>query len=155
MARLDVDVLKYYTNCLHWHLPEETQQQAIDWLVVQAPRDRLSFIFQESEKFCWQNAVEVVKRIGYPENEAAFPSLVELFQDMNWPGAEEAVQYFQTLEKKVVLSYIEAGAAEARSSGDTCWLWFIYAVCERLGIEHVDFEDTELFDLMKYHYDND
>ena len=140
---------------LHWQLPDEKQQEAIGWLVENVPREQLSFIFPPYAKSCWQNAVKVVERIGYPENVAAFPTMVELFQDINWPGAEEAVQYFQTLPKEIVIPYMEAAGVKAKRDGDSQWLWFLYAVCDRLGIEHQDFHDGSLFDVMKYHYDFD
>ena len=77
-------------RALDWHLAEETQQEAIEWLVKYIPREQLSLLFSpHTEKSCWQNAVQVVARIGYTENEAALPHLVELFQDLNWPGAQE------------------------------------------------------------------
>lgn len=93
--------------------------------------------------------------IGYPDNQAAFARMVELFQDINWPGAEEAVQYFQTLEKTIVAPFIEAGGKQAIAERDEQWLWFLYAVCERLRIDRADFSDRIVFDAMKEIYERD
>lgn len=83
--------MQQHVCALDWHLVEETQQEAIEWLVKYIPREQLSLLLSpHTEKSCWQNAVQVVARIGYTENEAALPHLVELFQDLNWPGAQEA-----------------------------------------------------------------
>ena len=152
---MDEDLIKRYAYELHWHLPEEKQREAIDWLVEYTPRDQLALIFTPFNKACLQNGVKVVEAIGYPANQAAFPQLVELFQDINWPGAEEAVQYFQTLEKAVVVPFIEAGGKQAIAEEDEQWLWFLYAVCERLAIERVDFRDGRVFDAMKQIYERD
>ena len=152
---MDFDLIKLYLDKLHWHLPEQLQQEAIEWLVEYMPRDQLELMFTMGRKSCFQNAVKVVEAIGYPNNEAAFPSMVELFQDINWPGAEEAVLYFQTLEKAIVVPYIEAGGKQAIAERDEQWLWFLYAVCERLMIDRTDFQNQAIFDAMKECYEQD
>ena len=146
---MDPELIKHYAHELHWHLPEEIQQEAVDWLVAYTPRDQLALIFPPYGKSYWQNSVKVIAKIGFPDNVAAFPSMVELFQDINWPGAEEAMQYFQTLEKAIVVPYIEAGGKQAIAEKDEQWLWFLYAVCERLHIERIDFLDGTVFDAME------
>lgn len=152
---MDVELIKHYVYELHWHLPEETQQEAIDWLVAHTPRLQLGLVFPPYGKSYWQNSMKVVEKVGYPDNIAAFPSMVELFQDMNWPGAEEAVHYFQTLHKSTVLPFIEVGARQAITKQDDQWLWFLYAVCERLQIERADFLDGAVFDAIEDIYDRD
>ena len=152
---MDIDLVKHYVHELHWHLPEEIQQEAVDWLVKYAPREQLALVFPPSGKKYWQNSVKVIQKIGYPDNQSAFPRMVELFQDINWPGAEEAVQYFQTLEKSIVAPYIEAGGKHAIAEQDDEWLWFLYAVCERLHIERADFLDGTVFDAMEEIYARD
>lgn len=99
--------------------------------------------------------MKVIEVIGYPHNETAFPRIVELFQDINWPGANEAVLYFQTLDKTVVVPYIEAGAKQAIAERDWEWLYFLYMVCERLLMERADFKQMVVFDAMKDCYDKD
>lgn len=152
---MDIELIKHYVYELHWYLPEETQQEAIDWLVANTPRNRLALVFPTYGKRYWQNSVKVVEKIGYPDNIAAFPILVELFQDINYPGAEEAVNYFQTLHKSTVLPFIEAGARQAIKERDDQWLWFLYAVCERLQIERGDFIDAGVFEVMAEIYARD
>ena len=152
---MDLELIKHYAHQLHWHLPEEYQQEAIEWLITNAPHDQLALLFPPYTKSCWQNAMKVIEAIGYPNNEPAFPRLVELFQDLNWPGAEEAILYFQTLETTIVVPYIEAAAEQARAEHDREWLWFLYAVCGRLSIERKHFKNVAVFDEMKDCYDND
>lgn len=150
---MDIDLIKLYAYELHWHLPEEKQQEAIQWLTANTPRDQLASVFPPYAKSCWQNAMKVIEAVGYPHNEVAFPRIVELFQDINWPGAEEAVLYFQTIEKMIVVPYIEAAVKQAIAARDHQWLWFLYSVCERLCIERADFVQITLFDAMKECYD--
>lgn len=152
---MDIDLIRLHAYELHWHLPEETQQEAIEWLIENTPRNQLPLIFPPYAKSCWQNAMKGIEAVGYPHNEAAFPRVVELFQDINWPGAEEAVLYFQTLDKTLVVPYIEAGAKQAIKERDSAWQWFLYAVCERLLIERADFQEQPVFDAMKECYEKD
>ena len=152
---MDIHLIKHYAHELHWHLPEETQYEAIEWLIENTPRAQLACIFPPYSKSCWQNAMKVIEAVGYPDNETAFPRIVELFRDINWPGAEEAVLYFQTLEKAIVVPYIEAGGKQAMVERDEQWLWFLYVVCERLMIERANFQDGAVFDAMKERYEND
>lgn len=147
--------LMYYVYQLHWHLPEETQRESVDYLIENVPLNELVQLFPSYGKAYWQNSMKVVTAIGYPYNIAAFPKMVELFQDINWPGAEEAVVYFSTLEKQIVALFIEAGGKQAIKESDDQWLWFLYAVCERLHIERVNFVDGAVFDTMQEIYTRD
>ncbi|MEG0471631.1 MAG: DUF5071 domain-containing protein [Solibacillus sp.] len=152
---MDRDLIIHYAFQLNWHLPEEQQQDAIDWLIENTPKDKLALIFPKYSKFCWQNAMKVIEGIGYPNNKPAFPRMLELFQDLNWPGAEEAVVYLQTIETTVITPYIEAAARQAKTEQDDQWLWFLYAVCERLNIERSLFQDSTIFDEMRECYEKD
>lgn len=152
---MDLELIKHYAYELHWHLPAQTQEEAIEWLIANTPRDQLALVFPPYGKSYWQNSMKVVEAIGYPANKAAFPRMVELFQDINWPGAEEAVQYFQSLEKTIIVPFLEAGGKQAIAERDEQWLWFLYAVCERLFIDRVDFYDKSVFDVMKEMYERD
>lgn len=145
----------YYVSLLHWDTPLYLQLEAIEWLAEHVRGEQLCELFNITGKMEWSNVVRIVQRIGYPDNEAALPKLVELFQDMNWPGAIEALRYLQTLDKSIVLPYIEAGAEEARRTNDDSWLWFLYSACTDLHICRDHFVDGTLFDLMQHYYDHD
>ena len=47
---MDLDLIKLYSNKLHWHLPEQLQQEAIEWLVEYIPRDQLALLFTIGRK---------------------------------------------------------------------------------------------------------
>lgn len=145
----------YYVPLLHWDTPLYLQLEAIEWLAEHVRGAQLCELFNITGKMEWPNVVRIVQCIGYPDNEAALPKLVELFQDMNWPGAIEALRYLQTLDKSIVLPYIEAGAEEARRTNDDSWLSFLYSACADLRIRRDHFVDGTLFDLMQHYYDHD
>lgn len=148
-------MLNTYVHELHWHLPEETQQEAIDYLIDNAPLNDLGQLFVLSSKPHWQNCMKVVEAIGYPYNIAAFPKMVELFQDLNWPGAREAIAYFKSLQKHIVVPFIEAGVKQAIQEHDEQWLWFLYTVCEQLQIERAHFYNGTFFDVIEEIYMRD
>ena len=74
---MDIDLIQHYAHELHWHLPEETQNEAIEWLIENTPRAQLACIFPPYSKSCWQNAMKVIEAIVYSDNETAFPRMVE------------------------------------------------------------------------------
>lgn len=147
--------LNTYIHELHWHLPKETQQEAIDYLIDHAPLNDLGKLFELANKPHWQNCMKVVEAIGYPYNIAAFPKMVELFQDMNWPRAREAVEYFKTLHNHIVVPFIEAGGKQAMKENDDQWLWFLYTVCEQLQLERTHFYAGTIFDELVRIYKRD
>lgn len=144
---VDEELMIHYAYRLNWHLPKEQQEEAIELLAAEVPREKLPLIFLKYAKECWPNAIKVMEKVGYPQNEAAFPKLFKLFQDLNWPGAIEAVEYLKSVDKKVVANYLEKASVQAEQKGDTEWLYFLNEVREQLNIGPAYFRDKET-----YHY---
>lgn len=69
---METALIKRYVQNLHWHLPEETQKEAMEWLIENTPRDQLALILTPLNKACLQNGVKVIEAIGYPANQALF-----------------------------------------------------------------------------------
>ncbi|MEK3728655.1 MULTISPECIES: hypothetical protein [unclassified Lysinibacillus] len=142
----------YYSYNLNWNLPETIQNEAKAFL-CQIPNELLPLIFQKYSKECWENAVDVVISIGYPNNKVALPKLYELFKDLNWPGASKALDYIKSLERHVNSIYIENACAKAVEENDTEWLYFLYEVSVQLHINKDDFKDINLYHGMKNAYE--
>ena len=47
---MDLELIKHYAHELHWHLPEETQQESIAWLIENTPRDQLDLYSHVMQK---------------------------------------------------------------------------------------------------------
>jgi len=109
--------------------------------------------FKKYSKECWENAVDVVISIGYPNNKVALPNLYELFKDLNWPGASKALDYIKGLERHVNSIYIENACAKAVEENDTEWLYFLYEISVQLHINKDDFKDNNLYHEMKNAYE--
>ena len=86
------DVVVYYSYNLNWNLPKTIQDEAKEFL-SQIPTEQLPLIFQKYAKECWENAVDIVIPVDYPENKAVLPKLYKLFKDLNWPGALKSLDY--------------------------------------------------------------
>ena len=146
------DVVVYYSYKLNWHLPEEIQNDAKEFL-SQVSKEQLPLIFQTYAKECWENAVDVVETVGYPDNELALPKLYELFKDINWPGALKALEYLKGLERSVNCVYLEKACSEASKEKDLEWLYFLHEVSEQLHINKQDFNNKDLYNQMKKAYE--
>lgn len=57
----------------------------------------------------------------------------------------DILRFLQTIETTSVCLYIQAAAKQAKTEQDHQWLWFLYAVCERLNIERAQFQDDSIF----------
>ncbi|MFP3919803.1 hypothetical protein U5N28_18520 [Lysinibacillus telephonicus] len=149
---MEDDLVVYYSYNLNWNLPKVTQNEAKEFL-NQIPKEKLPLIFQKYAKECWENAVDVVISIGYPENKTALPKLYELFKDMNWPGALKSLEYLKSLEHHVNSVYLEDACFNAVEDKDLEWLYFLYEVSVQLNITMQDFNNTNLYRQMKTAYE--
>ncbi len=149
---MEDNLVIYYSYNLNWNLPETIQNEAKAFL-CQIPNEQLPLIFQKYATECWENAVDVVISIDYPDNKAALPKLYELFKDLNWPGASKSLDYIKGLERQVNSIYLENACAKAVEENDTEWLYFLYEVSVQLHISKEDFKDINLYHGMKNAYE--
>lgn len=150
--KIEDDLVISYAYRLNWHLPEEIQNSAKEFL-IQIPKEQLPLIFPKYAKECWENAVDVIIAVDYPKNELALPKLYELFMDINWPGAKKAVEYLKKIEHCVNVKYLENACSKAVEDDDTEWLYFLYEVSEELNINQNDFKNCFLYNQMKKIYE--
>ena len=115
-----------------------------------AEDDDYSLLLTIGGKSTWDNAVRIIKCVGYPKNKQALPSIALLFQDLNWPGAYESIEILKEIDKKVFLPIIEAAIEEAFKCKDYMWLGGIKQFIEDAKICKNDFEDNNMYDLLAY-----
>lgn len=138
----------YHVYNLNWHLSKETQKEAAD-VLFQLPPDKVGMIIPKYGKECWENGVEVIRKIGYPRNEKALPRLACLLQDRNWPGALDSIEVFRDLGKEISSPYIERECEKAIRCRDHDWLEHLYYAVESLGLELEDFRNGETYEEMR------
>ncbi len=64
------DVVKYVRE-LDWSYPIETQNKAVDFL-SKADEEYIGLIFDKKLKSTWENAVKVIKKMGFPKINLCF-----------------------------------------------------------------------------------
>ncbi|MGO4890635.1 DUF5071 domain-containing protein [Anaerobacillus sp. MEB173] len=109
---------------LSWHKPVDVQEKAIKEL-SNLKGNEVVFLAKKSNelcsKECWQNASVVLKQIGYPNNKAAFPYLMEWFQDLNHPGVANIIDLLSEIDKNELKPHIEQAILKAMEEKDEDW----------------------------------
>jgi DNA-binding PadR family transcriptional regulator len=147
-SNLGEEEILYYVYNLNWRLPRDVQEEAAAVLMGISP-DQAHMLLPTYGKECWENGTAILKEIGYPNNQKAFPRLASLLQDRNWPGALEAIEIFRNAGKDVSAPYIEKECEEAIRCRDSDWLEHLQFACDSLGMTEEDFQQKETYDQMK------
>ena len=140
------DIIKY-VHKLDWSYPVETQNKAID-ISSKIDEEYVSFIFDKNQKSTWENAVRVIREIGFPKNKPLLPNLVWLLQDINWPGALEAMEILSSIEKTIVLPIIEKALLMADANADSMWIAGINLLVKKAGYKSIDFSDEKIYEIL-------
>lgn len=113
-------------DMLNWHESEQQQRRAIEaFKIAHINGENIGIIFQElltrGKKSHWENIVTIIKEIGYTENKEYLPILFELLQDLNFPGAKDALEYLASLKKVDLALLVDSTLSQA--SHDMDWIW--------------------------------
>jgi len=141
------DIIKYIHD-LDWSRPIEVQNNAIN-ILAKTDEEYISLIFDKNLKSTWENVVKIAKRIGFPKNKVLLPELVWLLQDINWPGAAEAVKILSSIEKATVLPILENSLLMADADGDTMWIAGINLLIKEACYNNTDFRDEKIIEILK------
>lgn len=87
---------------------EQRRREIIHDLAARADEalGALRSILKTNAKTLWSVAVHVIREIGYPQNTAAIPEVVDQVSDRNSPAWQEAVQTLAEMEKQAVIPYV-------------------------------------------------
>lgn len=144
----DDEEIMYYVYNLNWHLPKETQEESI-WVLSQLSPDKVDLLIPKYGKECLENAVFILRKMGYPRNKKALPKLAGLLADRNWPGALETIELFRDLGKVISTPYIEKEGEKAIQDSDLDWLEHLYFACNSLNLTEENFSDKNVYRQMK------
>jgi hypothetical protein len=133
---------------LSWNMPEDVQNKAID-LLKNIDDEKIGMLVQPIGKPCWENAAIVLKKIGYPRIKQVIPKLLEWLQDMNWPGACIILDLLQTIDKKVLVLFIEDALIKANIQKDYIWIAGIKLLVDKLSMTQTDFNRKEVYELLE------
>jgi hypothetical protein len=133
---------------LDWSMPKEIQELAVKNLLGISDQ-HTPLLIQDYGKYSWENAVIVLKEIGFPRNRYALPRLIWLLQDITWPGALMGIDIMRTIDnKEVLIPLIEVALESASSENDYMWIAGIKRLIEDIGITDRDFNNKEVFHLL-------
>ena len=116
----ETEILNYIGK-LDWKHPKSVQKNAIKTL-IKTDDKYLPLIFDKTRKSTWENAVKVIKEIRFPRNKIFVNDLIWLLQDLNWPGATDAVSVLSCFDEEYVISSLVENLKKADSCGDTMWI---------------------------------
>lgn len=85
-----------------------------------------------SSKFCWLNFLKILENMPEEDRIRGLPTLFELLQDANWPTYEKTMEIFETINKQVVISYLNKYLAQAYAEDDEMWISNIQSLAEKL-----------------------
>jgi len=119
---------------LDWSKPEYVQQKAINNL-SEIEVSMLPLCFLELPKSTWSNFIKIIKKIGFPKAQIFIPELLKLLQDINWPGAYEAIEIISLSELKATIPLVENAVSEAYEKEDFMWLGGLKLLIENEKID--------------------
>lgn len=126
--------IKELIDNLDWSKPEYIQKEAINKL-SEIETEKLLLFFLKSPKSTWPNFMKIIKKIGFPQAQIFIPELLKILQDINWPGAYEAIEIISLSELKVTIPLIENAVSEAYEKEDFMWLGGLKLLIENEKID--------------------
>jgi hypothetical protein len=134
---------------LDWGLPTEVQENAFNSLKAMTSLDTGKLI-NWNMKGTWENTVLLIDEIGYPSNKQSLPCLLELLQDMSWPGAIQSINVLKKINKAVLIPIVEKAIKKAYIEEDYMWLGGIKSMVKEIGLSKEQFIDKKVSDMLTY-----
>lgn len=141
--------IKELVNKLSWNYPDDVQKKSISSL-ANLGEQYLDSLFDPLRKDTWENYVKVVELVGFPENERAIPRLLWLLMDMNWPGAEAAMNLLCSFKRQTIILEVEKVIIEAYEKEDYMWLYGLKTLVDKVKLQQSDFFNKKTYDFLKY-----
>lgn len=75
-----------------------------------------------SSKFCWLNFLKILENLSEEDRIRGLPTLFILLQDANWPTYKKTMEILETINKQVVMSYLNKYLEQAYAEDDEMWI---------------------------------
>lgn len=85
-----------------------------------------------SSKFCWLNFLKILENMPEEDRIRGLPTLFVLLQDANWPTFEKTIEIFETINKQVVISYLNKYLEQAYEEDDEMWIFGLQFLAKKL-----------------------
>ena len=152
-----MDCMEYQNNFnkyLYWlgcYIPKEMQEEAYNFFVDECRENDIQYIICKANPHTWDNAICVLRDIGYPKNKSAVQNIMYLFRDINWECAQVGLSVIKDVyafEPTIVVKAIEKAAKIADKDGNDEWLFGLSWLKECLRISKNDFTDSETITIL-------
>ena len=147
MSLAEKQIRKYICQ-LSWNCSETEQQFAINMLSTVSPSS-MKQVFKHTSKDIWENAVQVIANYGFPKNKELLPDLLQLLQDINWPGARHSIIVLSAIPKKFLIPPLEYALQEAYDSDDSMWISGLAQLLNAMNIKQEDFTKITLSKILE------
>lgn len=134
-------------ECLNSNLPKDIQEKAMEKLIF-IEEKKIPMLMRPKSKPYWGNAALVVKRIGYPKVKDVIPNMLEWIADLTWPGAEVIFELLSSIDKDILVSYIEQAIVKAKAENDEEWLFSIKMLVRKVKLIEDDFVESTNYKLI-------
>lgn len=75
-----------------------------------------------SNKFCWKNFIRIFESSSYENKLKGIPLMFIFLQDPNWPVYNDAVNFLDKFEPKILEPYIKKYLEDANKDDDDMWI---------------------------------
>lgn len=149
-----MDREKEFHKYVYWlgdSIPVHMQDEAYNYFINDCKDEYIPHIICPQNPFTWNNAINIIKKFGYPKNKLAIDGIMYLFQDINWKFSQTALFVTKEIysnDPDIVIEAIEKAARLADISNDIEWLYGLSWLKEKLKIRKDCFNDSEIIKIL-------
>ncbi|OPH51156.1 hypothetical protein BC351_35475 [Paenibacillus ferrarius] len=126
---------QYYLGLLKWSMPENAQEEAVNYFSNKIEDKYISRLIQDTDKDTWGNSMKIIRSLGKDRAIIAIQWLLYLLKDLNWPGASESIEVIKQFDTNELIPFIDTVLDQADLEEDSMWIYGIKELIGRLGIE--------------------
>lgn len=139
---------------LSWTKEKSVQEEAVEELKSISDLDLTKLINLPSNlKEYMDNAAQILSTCTFERVETVIMELYRWLQDLNWPGAITILNLLSDFPKEKTIQYFEKAVTEAIEMNDESWLDNLSYFTRFSNYSYEDFDNKELFGIMKKHAD--
>lgn len=139
------DELGSLLDSLSWECSEEEQNEAIEKLIPHKHHLFKSLITNTGKKQ-WDSAIRLVGKLKYIDQVQMIPQLLFLLKDMNWPGAQAAVNIMSKMDRFDLEPFIIDALITANRENDSVWIAWLKSFIKDIGMENLIVSHQEIFE---------
>ncbi|MGX4599034.1 hypothetical protein [Faecalimicrobium sp. JNUCC 81] len=97
------------------------------------------------EKNILDNLINILIKLPNPQLMYAIPQLVEVLQDLNWPGSMDSVEFLSSLPIEKYIKSLEYSLEKAIKEKDEDWLFGIFYLIDKVPIKDNHFKRKDIY----------